>query len=66
MTLVRRNNPDMVHARSDERGYALVEINSAAAHCDFRATPFPVKAGATLYSQARMTVVADQAGVQKA
>jgi alkaline phosphatase D len=50
--------------RSDERGYALVEITPEAARCDFRATPFPAQADAPLVSQARVVVEAGQAGVK--
>lgn len=61
--LLRSSNPDIAHARSDERGYALVEIGGDAAHCDFRATAFPAAQGARLHRQARFTVAAGQAGV---
>lgn len=63
--MLRASNPDLVHARSDERGYALVEITPRAAHCDFRATPFPARADARLGSQARVMVAAGVAGVQR-
>lgn len=66
MALLRNANPDMVHARSDERGYALVDITASSASCDFRATPFPARSDATLYLQARYRVQADQAGVHAA
>lgn len=62
-SLMRASNPDLLHARSDERGYALLDITPEAAHCDFRATPFPAQAGARLHSQARFGVEAGQAGV---
>jgi len=66
MALVRSANPDIVHARSDERGYAFVEITPEGASCDFRATPFPAQSGAQLHSQARVQVEAGRAGVQPA
>jgi alkaline phosphatase D len=66
MALLRNANPDMVHARSDERGYALVDISAASATCEFRATSFPARSDATLYSQARYLVQADRAGVHLA
>jgi len=62
--LMQRDNPDLLHMRSDERGYALVEITPEAARCDFRATPFPAQADAPLVSQARVVVEAGQAGVK--
>jgi alkaline phosphatase D len=64
--LLRASNPDIVHARSDERGYALIELNAKAAECDFRATPFPADAGARLTKQARYVVEQGRPGVQAA
>jgi alkaline phosphatase D len=66
MALLRNANPDMVHARSDERGYALVDITPDLASCDFRATPFPARSDATLYSQARFVAHVKEAGVEAA
>ncbi len=63
MALVRASNPDIVHARSDERGYALIELNAQAATCDFRATPFPAETRARLATQARFAVEAGRPGV---
>ncbi|HNW64187.1 MAG TPA: alkaline phosphatase D family protein [Piscinibacter sp.] len=63
MAAIRASNPDLVHARSDERGYALIELTPAGASCDFRATPFPAQAEARLHSQARFQVDAGRAGV---
>jgi alkaline phosphatase D len=65
MALIRRSNPDMLHGRSDERGYALVEVTPAGASCDFRATPFPVQSDARLQTQARFIVQAGRAGVER-
>ena len=59
-------NPDIVHGRSDERGYALLEITPGAASCEFRAAPFPVPAGAQLTSQASFRVESGRAGVLRA
>ena len=63
MAAIRGSNPDLVHARSDQRGYALIELAPAGASCDFRATPFPAQAEARLHSQARFQVEAGRAGV---
>ncbi len=63
MGLVRAANPDMVHARSDERGYALIEITLHGAVCDFRGTPFPAHSDARLHTQARFAVEHGRAGV---
>jgi alkaline phosphatase D len=65
MAAIRASNPDLVHARSDERGYALIELTPTGASCDFRATPFPVQAEARLHSQARFQVEAGRAGVAR-
>ncbi|MDE2615264.1 MAG: alkaline phosphatase D family protein, partial [Burkholderiales bacterium] len=63
MTAIRASNPDLLHARSDERGYTFLEVTPQAAHADFRATPYPAQPGAALYSQARFSVEAGQPGV---
>jgi alkaline phosphatase D len=62
-SLIKSNNPDLLHARADERGYALLEVTPAAVTCDFRATPFPAQLGAAMHTQARFAVIAGQAGV---
>jgi alkaline phosphatase D len=59
-SFVRSSNPDILHGRSDERGYALIEITRAQAACDFRATAFPVTEAAVLHTQARCVAVAGQ------
>lgn len=61
--LIRSSNPDIAHARGDERGYVMVELDAASAQGDFRATAFPVAEGARLHSQARFAVAAGHAGV---
>lgn len=61
--LMLSSNPDMLHARSDERGYALIEITAQLAACEFRSTPFPAQSDARLGSQARFVVEAGAAGV---
>lgn len=65
-TLVRRSNPDTLHLRSDERGYALLDIGPQALSCTFRATASPVRAEATLHTQATFVVPADRPGPQRA
>jgi alkaline phosphatase D len=62
-SLMRASNPDIVHARGDERGYALIEVTPEGVQCDFRATPFPAAADARLGSQGRFEVLAGRAGV---
>jgi alkaline phosphatase D len=63
MGLMRASNPDMVHARSDERGYALLDITPRSAVCEFRGTPFPAHTDARLATQARFAVESGRAGV---
>lgn len=65
MALIRAANPDLVHARGDERGYALLEVRPEAVHCTFRATAFPVRHDARLHTQAAYAVQAGAAGVQR-
>jgi alkaline phosphatase D len=63
---IRASNPDIVHARSDERGYTLVDITPQQALATFRTTPFPAQAGATLGVQGRFVVAHGHAGVEPA
>lgn len=63
---IRASNPDIAHARSDERGYTLIDITPQQALATFRTTPFPAQAGATLGVQARFVVAHGQAGVEPA
>jgi alkaline phosphatase D len=65
MAAIRAGNPDLVHARSDERGHALIEVTPQAAHCDFRGTPHPALPDAALHSQARFVVEAGRPGVAR-
>jgi alkaline phosphatase D len=66
MARVRHGNPDVVHARGDQRGHALVDLTPQAMQCEFRATAHPVVAEAAFFTQARFTVEAGQAGVRPA
>jgi alkaline phosphatase D len=63
MALMRASNPDIVHGRSDERGYALIDVTPGAAACEFRATPFPAKAEARLTTQARFVIENGRPGI---
>ncbi|MEY8879290.1 MAG: alkaline phosphatase, partial [Leptothrix sp. (in: b-proteobacteria)] len=64
MELIQRSNPDLLHARSDERGYSLIEISNQSLHWIARATAFPVTEDAVLTTQASYTVEAGRAGPQ--
>src|SRR5574343_451536 len=64
LAAIRDNNPDIRHARSDERGYTLLEVRADGVSVAFRATPHPVQSDSVLRDQARFEVVAGRAGVQ--
>ncbi|HSV61104.1 MAG TPA: alkaline phosphatase D family protein [Variovorax sp.] len=63
MARMQRDNPDVAHARGDERGYALLDIDRDGARCEFRATATPAAQGATLVRQAVYLVEDGRAGV---
>jgi alkaline phosphatase D len=62
---MKASNPDMLHARSDERGYVLLDITPKALTCDFRATPHPVRAESRLRTQARYVVERSVPGLHR-
>ena len=64
MARMQRDNPDVKHARGDERGWALLDISRAALHCEMRTTAHPVAKDAVFTRQAGFTVEAGRAGVQ--
>jgi alkaline phosphatase D len=66
LTTVRASNPDIAYARSDERGYTLLDVSPDAVRCTFRTTPHPAMADARLSTQASFVVERGQAGVKKA
>ena len=66
MARMRRDNPDVLHARGDERGWALLDLRPDALQCEFRATAHPVAADAVFSRQAAFTVLADRAGIEAA
>ena len=63
MRQLMQHNPDVKHARGDERGWALIDVTSASALCEFRGTPHPALADAQLARQAVFAVEAGRAGV---
>ena len=63
---IRAGNPDIVHARADERGYTRVEVTPQGVSAEFRTTAYPALADARLNTQARFAVARGRAGVQKA
>lgn len=66
VSLMRGSNPDLLHARGDERGYALIDLTPERLDCTFRATRFPVEAQAQIHTQARYAVDRGTAGPQAA
>ncbi len=61
---MRAANPDIVHARGDERGYALLDIDRRQTRCEFRATASPALDASRLSTQARFAVDAGRPGVR--
>jgi len=66
MERMRRDNPDVKHARGDQRGHALFELTPERMRCEFRATEHPVREQATYSTQATYVVEAGRPGVQAA
>ena len=66
MSLIRSSNPDILHGRSDERGYALIEVRNQSLHLTARATGFPVTESSRLHTQASYSVESGRAGPQRA
>ena len=62
---IRTSNPDILHARSDERGYTLLDVKPEGIQAEMRTTANPVKAGATLGTQARWAIAHGVAGVRQ-
>jgi alkaline phosphatase D len=65
LSMMRSNSPDVLHARGDERGYALLDLTPERMHCEFRATRFPVRADATISTQASYVVERGRPGPQR-
>jgi alkaline phosphatase D len=63
--LIRESNTDILHARSDDRGYARIELSHRWLHFVARATSFPARDQATLSSQVRFTIETGRAGPQQ-
>jgi alkaline phosphatase D len=63
---IRDSNPDILHARSDERGYTLLDVRPQGISAQFRTTPNPAKADGVLKTQSQFQIQAGVAGVQKA
>ena len=64
LSVIRDNNPDLLHARADERGFALLHVTPEQVRCDFRTTPFPAGSVPGFKTQASFVVRRDEAGVK--
>ncbi len=62
--LLKSHNPDMLHSRADERGYARITVTAAQVRCDFIGTPHPVRDTAVFRTQTTYTVPQGQPGPQ--
>jgi len=63
---IRESNPDILHARSDERGYTWLDVRPDGVRAEFRTTPNPARVDGLFSTQAQFTIQAGVAGVQKA
>ncbi len=62
--VIRESNADLLHYRSDERGYSLITVTPKEVRCDFRTTKFPAGSEAGLKTQASYVVKNGKAGPQ--
>jgi alkaline phosphatase D len=63
---IRAEHPDIVHARSDERGYTRLLVTPQELQCEFRTTAHPVRsADAPLSTQAQVRIEAGRPGIAK-
>ena len=62
--VIRESNADLLHYRSDERGYSLITVTPKEVRCDFRTTKFPAGTEAGLKTQASYVVKSGKAGPQ--
>jgi alkaline phosphatase D len=63
LQMLRGSNPDMVFARSDQRGYTLVDLTPKTARSEFRASSTVDTDTAPLAVQAAYVVEAGRPGV---
>ncbi|WP_396434359.1 alkaline phosphatase D family protein [Limnohabitans sp.] len=64
MAQIQRDNPDIRHARSDERGYTLIDVRPERPEAQFLTTPHPARPQARLALQARWSVQQGVAGIE--
>jgi alkaline phosphatase D len=66
LTQIRESNPDSLHARSDERGYTLLDVRPEGIAAEFRTTANPAQVDGVFRTQAQWLVSAGVPGLQKA
>ncbi len=59
------HNPQVLYARSDERGYSLLHITPQAMSCELRAVTNPLQADSSIYTLARFVVQDGRPGPEK-
>lgn len=64
-SVIRDNNADLLHYRSDERGYSLITVTPQDVRCDFKTTKFPAGSEAGFKTQASYVVKRGKAGPQQ-
>ncbi len=65
LATIRESNADLLHARSDERGYTAITVTPEAVRCDFKTTAFPAGSETGFKTQASYVVHKDTPGPQK-
>lgn len=63
---IRDSNPDIVHARSDERGYTFLDVRPEGLRAEFRTTANPARVDGVFKTQAQWAIRSGVAGLQKA
>ena len=53
---MRMSNPDLLHLRSDQRGYVVLDVTPQQMVAEFRATPHPVMPQSQTQVQARFAL----------
>ncbi|MEG3002369.1 MAG: alkaline phosphatase D family protein [Comamonas sp.] len=59
------HNPQVLYARSEERGYSLFHITPQAMSCELRAVTNPLQADSSIYTLARFVVQDGRPGPEK-
>jgi alkaline phosphatase D len=62
--VIRESNPDLLHYRSDERGFSLITVTPKEVRCDFRTTKFPAGVETGFKTQASYRVKSGKPGPQ--